>query len=945
MKIPPKKGKRCPECPLFEVGIPVFDFVPVIDGPKVALVGEGPGYKEVQERLPMVGPTGSLVQRLCSAAGLEFDAFYRTNCVMCGLPRGAKPTESAMVQAADCCRDTVLDNLDDAGVDVLLCLGAVPTQSLRGLKGIAKYRGTVDWGTRFIYTSTYHPAFLLKQETVRHLADIIFADLIKAVGLATGTVSAFEGQVDILDPFASKGLYVQDLLDEVISGRLPVAIDVETDGIDPLTCNLLTIGLAARVGDRIKAVSIPWPRAYPEYYTQGEGQAFVRWMERLLGDQDQVTVYHNKSYDVLVLERYFDQIKARREDTLLLHHTTFPKCPHDLQSAAAQLLAIEPWKDIYKASEASVFKQIDKLAVWEGEESDEEDEVPDKLLVDLQKTQLSELMYYNAMDAAATLAIYQPLLDEARDLDTLRIYETDRELVDLSMYWTVAGIGVDLDRHAVLVKEKTARLKDLRASLLELSLLPDGSAVRDQVADLAQEMSELQKRSRAFKKEGDLERLADTQETIKAIRAEAKVLRATPTIENFNPNSARHLIEVFKLRKIQPTKVAAKAKDKDGLPLPSTSKNSLWPQRDDEFIDTLFIYRKQAKLYSTYLKNLPYRIGDDTRLHPAWKLHSTPTGRFGTKPAVQNWPRDMKKMLRPAPDCVFVRADYSQIELRIAALLSDEPTWIETFQSGGDLHALMAYEYFPSEFPDLDKQWHAALGDDDAKDRVVPRRAELRKRGKNVTFGDIYLAGPETLYEQIREKMDDVQTKEQHTKLAREIRVMQQRLRDKTPNRLAWAAQQHTTIMRNGCIRTPIWSHPDGEVCGGRMRKYPMASYGVSPNEAANTPIQGMAADIMSKATRLLCQRLEEAGIYRDGAWVVLQVHDELTLEVENRTFKHGRFTLNLPEFVRTLLEECMYLEIEHRSVVTGRVNMMPFPAPAQVVVYKTLKEELDEKA
>jgi hypothetical protein len=80
------------------------------------------------------------------------------------------------------------------------------------------------------------------------------------------------------------------------------------------------------------------------------------------------------------------------------------------------------------------------------------------------------------------------------------------------------------------------------------------------------------------------------------------------------------------------------------------------------------------------------------------------------------------------------------------------------------------------------------------------------------------------------------------TKLEPDHHQRQERLRAETQNRLEWARLQVGVIQRNGCVRTPIWTHIDGEICGGRTRKYPMANYGISPNEAANTPIQGMAA-------------------------------------------------------------------------------------------------------
>ena len=739
-----------------------------------------------------------------------------------------------------------------------------------------------------------------------------------------------------------------------------LALDVETDGIDALTCNLLTVGMAWSSEDgREAALSLPWPAAFPDYWSAEQASYITQWLTEYLSDSRRTVVFHNKGYDVPVLRRAVCEIEALCEDTLLLHHAVCPKLPHTLEHVTSQYLCSEPWKSDYHYSEVE--------RAWDAAEDWDDAEEAEKVREGLAARALGELLWYNAADAAATIKLYYLLWALATVDGVLDVYQRDNELLDLSIDWHRDGVGVDLPRAQALEGDYRLELDTWGQGLREMCGFPDQGDLDARLEGIngalgwwAAEAKECRADLKwALKVEGALveeaeEALKQAEDHIKRIRALRKVAKKAISWQTFNPNSPPQLREALTHRRLTPTKVTKKTMEA------STSKASLWDLRGDEFVDLLFRWRSKHKLWSTYLKPMARKIHEDGRIHPVWKLHSTPSGRYGTQPAVQNWPDDMKALMISAPGCKLVGADYAALELRVVALLSGEYEWIDTFQRGGDLHAAMAYYYFPADFTRLDAEWQDVEGTDEEKDKAVPGRKALRKAGKSVTFGDIYLASAPTLYEQIREERPEVKTRSEQARLLREVTAMQARLRAATPSRLAWANLMHKEAESNFGLSTMRWTDvlegQVAEVQGGRQRKWPMGE--ASPNETANHPIQGMAADIVNHATRRLARWLKALGLYRNGIWMVLQVHDALYLEVEDITLaeafpqglrevrrvvytfpQHATESLldaldsqvHLPVFAARLLEAAMVTKIVATSPVTHETNWMLFPATAQV--------------
>jgi len=266
-------------------------------------------------------------------------------------------------------------------------------------------------------------------------------------------------------------------------------------------------------------------------------------------------------------------------------------------------------------------------------------------------------------------------------------------------------------------------------------------------------------------------------------------------------------------------------------------------------ISLVLEYRKLKKLLSTYVDPLPKLVHEKTgRLHTSYMQTVASTGRLSSKdPNLQNIPirtdagREIRKAFIPADkNHVLLAADYSQVELRVAAAMSNDPGLCEAFREGQDIHTATASRVFGVKLEDVDRT--------------------QRSQAKAVNFGILYGQGAFGLAEELGIKRAE----------AKEI--------------IARYNEQFNTLgdFTKKCIekaREVEYS----ETILGRRRKLPdiNSTNGMvkafAERNAVNAPIQGSAADIIKVAMVNLARELQS------GEWksrMIMQVHDELVLDV-----------------------------------------------------------------
>ena len=257
-------------------------------------------------------------------------------------------------------------------------------------------------------------------------------------------------------------------------------------------------------------------------------------------------------------------------------------------------------------------------------------------------------------------------------------------------------------------------------------------------------------------------------------------------------------------------------------------------------------YRMLTKLRSTYAEGLLKVIGADGRIHTTFQNMVTATGRLSsTDPNLQNIPvrtelgGEIRKMFVPAPGCVLVDADYSQIELRVLSDIADDKTMQDAFRSGEDFHTVTAATVFgvPPE-------------------EVTP---QMRRSAKAVNFGIVY-------------GISDFS-------LAGDIGVSRKEARAYIDGYLG-----HYTGVKAYMKNVVENAREKGyvETSYGRRRSLPelkSTNFNVrsgAERMALNTPIQGTAADIIKLAMIRVRNRMQQEHL---SARLVLQVHDELIVE------------------------------------------------------------------
>lgn len=310
--------------------------------------------------------------------------------------------------------------------------------------------------------------------------------------------------------------------------------------------------------------------------------------------------------------------------------------------------------------------------------------------------------------------------------------------------------------------------------------------------------------------------------------------------EEFNINSPKQLGEILFVK----LGMKGGKKTKSGY---STAADVLEKLAEDhEIVADILNYRTLTKLNSTYAEGLLNFIQADGRIHGEFNQMVTATGRISsTNPNLQNIPvrtelgRRFRTVFVPKPGCVFIDADYSQVELRILASLSGDAKLIAAYKDASDIHAVTASQVF-----------HVPL------EEVTP---ELRRNAKAVNFGIVYGISAFGLSEGL-----SISRSEAKEYIERYFAAYPD-VKKYLDGEVAFA-HEHGYVKTIFGRRRPV---PDINASNFARRSF-------SERVAMNSPIQGSAADIMKKAMNEVNRALRAGGY---ASRIVLQVHDELLIE------------------------------------------------------------------
>ena len=312
------------------------------------------------------------------------------------------------------------------------------------------------------------------------------------------------------------------------------------------------------------------------------------------------------------------------------------------------------------------------------------------------------------------------------------------------------------------------------------------------------------------------------------------------TGEVFNINSPKQLGEIL----FERMKLPGGKKTKSGYSTAADVLEKLAP--DVPVVRSILDYRQYTKLKSTYADGLAGYIREDGRIHGRFHQTVTATGRLSsTDPNLQNIPvrmelgREIRKLFVPEEGCVLIDADYSQIELRVLAHMSQDTNLIEAYGQAQDIHAITASKVF-----------HVPL------EEVTPL---LRRSAKAVNFGIVYGISAFGLSEDL-----SISRKQASEYIEQYFKTY--------PRVKAFLDKCVSDAKESGCSVTMY----------GRRRPMPeLKSSNFMQRQfgervAMNAPIQGTAADIIKIAMIRVYERLKKENL---KTRLILQVHDELILE------------------------------------------------------------------
>lgn len=312
------------------------------------------------------------------------------------------------------------------------------------------------------------------------------------------------------------------------------------------------------------------------------------------------------------------------------------------------------------------------------------------------------------------------------------------------------------------------------------------------------------------------------------------------TGKEFNINSPKQLGEIL----FEQMGLPGGKKTKTGYSTAADVLEKLAP--DYPVVQKILDYRQLTKLNSTYAEGLAAYIGTDGRIHGKFNQTITATGRISsTEPNLQNIPvrmalgREIRKVFVPKEGCVFVDADYSQIELRILAHMSGDERLIEAYRSAQDIHAITASQVF-----------HTPL------EKVTPLE---RRNAKAVNFGIVYGISAFGLSEGLSiSRKEAVEYIDKYFETYPGVKLFLDSLVSQGKE------QGYVTTLYGR--RRPI---PELKSANFMQRQF-------GERVAMNSPIQGTAADIMKIAMIAVDRELKKQGL---KSRIVLQIHDELLIE------------------------------------------------------------------
>lgn len=589
---------------------------------------------------------------------------------------------------------------------------------------------------------------------------------------------------------SEKSLLVSILENEIVS------IDIETSSLSVFSDTAKVLSIAVSSGKKTFTSLIHHKLGNISF-----GSEIMDLIKEFLINPRKKVIFHNALFDVEYLEFLFKfKTKALIYDTMMMHYLSINETQgtHGLKKLATIYTSFGGYED--------EIQNWLKKNIGANTENWTYEDVPTDIL-----------LKYNALDALCTFTIYEKLykymvVEKQTGVYSKIIRPAQRLLLNMKQ----RGVSIDLELARKFSQEWEALAESILIKIRN----------RDYISALEKEFTE-EERNR-YKTE--------------------KKQQSIPSVI-FNPTSNKHMKKLMETLGIQDTTKKGNI---------SSDKGTIDKYKVDfPVLQDVVDYRHQKKMLSLYgRETLETWLGNDGRAHPNFLLHGTKTGRLSSQnPNFQNFPRFGGKVrgliVSRFPQGKIISADYSQMELRILAYLSEDSHLIDIFKTNRDIHKEVAKKIFR-----LEEEQYNAL------DEVT--QVSYRFISKMITFGIIYGRGAVSVYEQVMANGISI-TVEDAQEYIRAFFLQYPGVASWKKNQIAFVKKHKYVVSAFGRKRR-LWS-----IDSASPDKVAEAE-----RQSINMPIQSTASDVTLLAACRIDERLTKEN-WKTG--LIGLVHDELVFD------------------------------------------------------------------
>lgn len=768
------------------------------EGRDVCVTADGPHDARVLvvSKTPLGKRGKAELETYLTRAGFDMSEVAFTGAVKC-LTFDMTPGKTEVKT----CRQYAMAEIDFIKPEWVLCLGNEALLSITGKSGVTKYRGqsyelTSPGGHTYRAMGTISPAMVYRNpgQKTGFEADLkFFHNLVNDV--AVSDIEPRPEQYVVVDTKDKLREFVQTLdIAQVAS------FDLETSSFDEFApdARIITMAVSLYVSDTSSIAGQPEPfkvcYVVPLWHRSSPWRSSWRKVFRIIAphlENVPKVVAHNGKFDCRWMRQFGCRVRVTF-DTMLAAHLLDENRPKGLKPLARTELGAPPW-DIQ-------IKNV-KGKPW------------------FETHELEDICWYNGLDTWHTLNLYFKFREQLQAQPRLA-----RIFTRLTM--PASESFVDVERNGVWVDEE--------------KLHTNWHVAQQELASIDERLLSYVPDDHGFKE------------------------------VNFNPSNFAKWFLFDHL--CMP--VLARGKDKEnGDPGdPSMAESvmmSLREMTEHPAIDLMLERTKWQKYCSAFFSAYAEQLDENSRIHTTFKITGTVTGRLSSGKAdldkvtgvkqirgvnLQQVPRDefVRGIFGAPPGSSFVEADYSQVELRVAAFLAQETTMLHLYATGQDIHMAMAMRMTGKPASQVTK--------------------EERKKAKAVNFGFLYGMGWRKFIMTAWSNYGVRVTEE-------EAQAFRKAFFDQFPLLLPWHAKQRRLAHKYGRVVSPI----------GRIRHLPDITStnqevrAEAERQAINSPVQGFASDMALLSMVMLDKKFKKMGL---KATPIGAVHDAVNFEIPNEELK-----------------------------------------------------------